>query len=140
MSRRCLKLQPQVHGIVVASNRQAWVVFIGNLLSTTRTSLPTQCRQNNLSCRKLKINCFDLLTINELEKSIYDRNLRLGITTLSCQMIHELQQANLFTQAIEVEGLQIKSIYAFSQRSIDWQIKPNYLFSWNQNYQSHKVG
>jgi len=43
-------------------------------------------------------------------------------------MNHELEQTNLFTQAIKVEGLQIKSIYAFSQRSIDWQIKPNTYF------------
>jgi len=47
------------------------------------------------------------------------------------QTNHELEQANLITQAIDVEGLQIKSIYAFFQRSIDWQIKPNYLFLWN---------
>ena len=54
-------------------------------------------------------------------------NLRLGVTTLLYQLNHELEQANLITQATEVEGLQIKSIYAFSQRSIDWQIEPNYL-------------
>jgi len=47
-------------------------------------------------------------------------------------MNHELEQANSFTEAIEVKGLQIKNIYAFFQRSIE--IKPNYLFLWNYNY------
>jgi len=64
---------------------------------------------------------------NKLGKTIYEKNLKLDITTLLYQLNHELEQANLITQAIEMEGLQINSIYAFSQR----QIKPNYLFSWN---------
>jgi len=37
----------------------------------------------------------------------------LGVTTLLCQTNHELEQANLFTQAVGVEGLRIKTIYAF---------------------------
>ena len=80
---------------------------------------------------ELKVSDFNLLKSNELRKLIYDKNPKLGITTLLCQINHELEQANLFTQAIRMKGLQIKSIYAFSKMLIDWQIKPNHLFLWN---------
>ena len=69
---------------------------------------------------ELKVSDFNLLKSNELKKLIYDKNLKLGITTLLCQMNHELEQANLFIQVIGADGLQIKNIYAFSQRSINW--------------------
>ena len=40
---------------------------------------------------------------------------------------------------IEVNWLQIKSIYALSQGSIDWLIKPNLLFSWDYSFQGHRL-
>jgi len=97
-------------------------VSTGNLFSTTITNLPTQSRQNNSSYNELKVSNFNMLKNNELRKSIYDKDIMLGVTTLLCQTNHKLEQVNLFIQATRVEGLQIKSIHAFSQRSIDWQI------------------
>jgi len=67
-----------------------------------------------------------MLKTNKLGKTIYKRNLRLGVTTLLYQSNYEIDLKNLITQAIEVEGLQVQSMYAFFQRSIDRRIN-NYL-------------
>ena len=106
---RCwVKMLPQVHGIAVTSYQQVRVVSIGNLLSTTKTNQLTQSTQNNSGWWKLKVSSSNLLRANRIDYLINDKNLRLGFTALLCHPNNELEHANLPTQTIEMEGLQVE--------------------------------
>ena len=67
--------------------------------------------------RELKVSSFNLLRTKNQKKQIQEEYLRLGVTTLLYQSNHTIEKINLIIQVIEVDGLRVKRIYAFSQRS-----------------------